>query len=65
MRIGAGHANEFEEQMTKLVRKFKGDGEYLSVHHPDEPGAKGDSCDAVALALFAVKDGDIGELLIA
>lgn len=31
-----------EEQMTKLVREYKGDGAYLSVHHPDEPGASDD-----------------------
>lgn len=58
-------ASEFEEQMTKLVREYKGDGEYLSVHHPDEPGAKDDMPDCVALALLAAKEGDIGELLIA
>jgi hypothetical protein len=58
-------AAEFEEQMTQLVREYKGDGEYLSVHHPDEPGAKDDAPDATALMLMAAKSGDIGELLIA
>lgn len=27
---------EFEDQMTALIRDYKGDGEYLSPHHPDE-----------------------------
>jgi hypothetical protein len=33
-------AAEFEEQMVRLLREYKGDGEYLSVHHPDEPDAR-------------------------
>lgn len=32
-------AAEFEEQITSLVREYTGDGEYLSVHHPDTPRA--------------------------
>jgi hypothetical protein len=32
-------AAEFEEQMAALVREYKSDSEYLSVHHPDTPGA--------------------------
>jgi hypothetical protein len=31
-------AATFEEQTIKLDREYKGDGEFLSVHHPDEPG---------------------------
>lgn len=56
--------HKFEEQMLNLVREYKGDGEYLSVHHPDEPGAKDDTCDAVALALLAAKEGGIGDIRI-
>jgi hypothetical protein len=26
-----------EEQMTPLHREFTGDGEYLAVHHPEDP----------------------------
>lgn len=55
---------EFEEQMTQLVREYTGDGEYLSVHHPDnEANARDDAPDATALALMAAKTGDIGSIL--
>lgn len=54
---------EFEEQMAKLLREYKGDGEYLSVHHPDEPDAKDDAPDATALALFAASGGGMGDIL--
>lgn len=57
------HAAEFEEQMTRLLREYKGDGEYLSVHHPDEPDAKDDAPDATALALFGAAAGGIGDIL--
>lgn len=56
-------AAEFEEQMTALVREYKGDGEYLSVHHPDVPGARDDGPDATALMLTAATTGGIGEIL--
>lgn len=42
-------AAECEEQMTVLVREYKGDAEYLGVHHPDTPGALDDAPDATAL----------------
>lgn len=58
-------AGEFEEQMTRLVREYKGDGEYLSVHHPDEQGARDDAPDATALALYAAKESFVGDLLVA
>lgn len=29
-------AAELEDQMCGLVREYVGDGEYLSVHHPDD-----------------------------
>jgi hypothetical protein len=54
---------EFEDQMTRLLREYKGDGEYLSVHHPDEPEAKDDAPDATALALFAASGGGMGDIL--
>lgn len=56
-------APEFEDQMTRLLREYKGDGEYLSVHHPDEPDAKDDAPDATALALMGVAGGGIGDIL--
>jgi hypothetical protein len=56
-------ASEFEDEMTKLVREYKGDGEYLSVHHPDEPGAHDHAPDATAFALLASASGSIGEIL--
>jgi hypothetical protein len=53
---------EFEEQTTRLVREYNGDGEYLSVHHPEEPDAKDDAPDSTALALFGATGGGIGEI---
>lgn len=57
--------SEFEEQTTRLLREYKGDGEYLSVHHPDEPDAKDDAPDSTALASYAAVQGFVGELLFA
>lgn len=55
---------EFEEQTTRLLREYKGDGEYLSVHHPDEPDAEDGAPDATALALFGAAGGSIGDTLL-
>jgi hypothetical protein len=49
--------------MIALIREYKGDGENLSVHHPNTPGAKDDAPDATALALLAGSGGGIGEIL--
>lgn len=54
----------FEEQMTRLEREYKGDGELLSVHHPDEPDARDDSCDSTALSLMAASGGGLGEIFV-
>jgi hypothetical protein len=66
-RYPADHplAGEFEKQMVALIRDYKGDGEYMSVHHPDEPDAKDDAPDATGVALLAAADGGIGEILFA
>lgn len=56
-------ASEFEEQMGALVREYKGDGEYLSVHHPDEQGARDDAPDQTALMLMGAASGSIGDIL--
>jgi hypothetical protein len=56
-------AAEFEEQMVALLRTYKGDGEYLSVSHPDEPDARDDAPDATALALFGAVGGNLGEIV--
>ena len=56
-------AAEFEEQMTALVREYKGDGDYLSVHHPDTPGALDDAPDATALMLIGAAQGAVGDIL--
>jgi hypothetical protein len=58
-------APKFEEQMNQLEREYKGDGEYLSVHHPDQTGARDDAPDATALALYCAAQGGIGEILVA
>lgn len=55
----------FEEQSIKLVREYKGDGEYLSVHHPDEPGGRDDYPDSTALMVMGATAGSIGEILFA
>ena len=56
-------AGEFEDQMVALVREYKGDGEYLSVHHPDTPGALDDAPDATALMLMGAARGAVGDIL--
>ncbi len=56
-------AAEFEDQMTALVREYLREGEYLSVHHPVEPGALDDAPDSTALAVFAASKGFAGEIM--
>ena len=58
-------APAFEEQTTKLVREYKGDGEYLSVHHLDELGGRDDYPDSTVLMVMAASAGSIGEILLA
>ncbi len=55
---------DFEAQMTELVREYKGEGEYLSPHHPDKPGARDDACDATALMLLAASVGEVGDIIV-
>jgi len=57
-------AAEFEEQMVALLREYKRDGEYLSVHHPDEPNAKDQAPDVTALALIGAAGSGIGQILL-
>lgn len=54
---------QFEEQVSKLVREYKGEGEYLSVHHPDEPGARDDYPDSTALMVMGSAGGAVGDIL--
>jgi hypothetical protein len=56
-------AGGFEEQTTAMLREYKGEGEYLCPHHPDEPGAHDDAPDSTALALPAMNGGFSGEIL--
>lgn len=59
-------AGKFEEELCALVRENKGGGEYLSVHHPDDdPSARDDAPDAMAMAVFARAEGEDCELLVA
>jgi hypothetical protein len=44
------------------LREYKGEGEYLSPYHPDEPGAHDDAPDNTALALLAARGGFSGEI---
>lgn len=50
--------------MTQLVREYKGDCEYLNVHHPEEQGVKGEATDSTALALIATSSGGIEDILV-
>ena len=59
--LRASTRRRFENQMTRLLREYKGDGEYLSVHHPDEPDAKDDAPDATAL--YGAAAGGTGDIL--
>jgi hypothetical protein len=59
------HAGKLEDQMTLLVREHKADGEYQSVQHPNEPGAKDDYPDSGALMVLGPARGKIGEILYA
>jgi hypothetical protein len=43
--------------------EYKGDGDFLSVHHPYEPGSKDDAPDSTALALLGSSDGGIGNIV--
>ncbi len=56
-------APAFEEHTIKLVREYTGNGEYLSVSHPDEPGGSDDYPDATALMESGVASGKLGEIL--
>ena len=56
-------AGEFEEQMTALIREYKGDGEYLCPHHPDEQVARDVAPDSTALMLHAAAGSGIGDIL--
>ncbi|MGE0536652.1 MAG: hypothetical protein AB7O68_16900 [Pirellulales bacterium] len=57
-------AGEFEQQTIDLEREYLREGEYLSVHHPDKPGAKDDAPDAGALALIAASGAGVGEIIV-
>jgi hypothetical protein len=57
-------ASEFEAEIVDLVREYKGEGEYLSVHHPDRADANDDYSDGTALSLLAGASGGIGSILV-
>jgi hypothetical protein len=46
-----------------LLREYKGEGEYLCPHHPDEAGAHDDAPDSTALMVMAAAKGFSGEIL--
>lgn len=48
---GSREQKEFEQEMLDLEREWK--GEYMSVHHPDDPKAHDDYADSWALAEWA------------
>ncbi len=56
-------AEQFEEQTTRLLHKYKGDGEYLSVHHPPEPDGHDDYPDSTALMVMGASGGGLGDIL--
>jgi hypothetical protein len=53
----------FEEEMTKLQREYKGDGEYLCPSHPEGDDEYDDFCDSGALAVFGATEGTIGDII--
>ncbi len=53
----------FEEQMSNLLREYKGEGEFVSFHHPDEPGARDDYPDSTALMVMGVVSAAVGDIL--
>ncbi len=53
---------EFKEQMKFLVHEYKGDGKYLSLHHPDMPEALDDALNAMALILMCAARGAMGDI---
>ncbi len=56
--------SEFEGQMIELEREYLKEGEYLSVHHPDKPGARDDAPDGCALSLVAASNAEVGQIII-
>jgi hypothetical protein len=56
-------ASQFEEQTMRLVREYKGDEEYLSVDHPDEPDAHGDFPDSTASMVMGPSGGGFADIL--
>jgi len=68
-RLGFGYyydeqnqsARQFEHETLELQREYKGTHQYyLSVHHPDKPGAHDDHPDAVALMIYAYMHYNVG-----
>jgi hypothetical protein len=43
--------------MTRLIREYRDDGEFLSGHHPDEPDGRDDARDATVLGGMTRDDG--------
>ena len=56
-------APELEEQMSILVREYKGEAELLSPHAPEEPGAFDDAQTMCALGCMGAALGKIGEIV--
>lgn len=50
--------------MTILLREYKGEGQLLSPHAPEEPGAHDDAPCMCALGCLGAAQGKIGEMLI-
>jgi hypothetical protein len=47
----------FEYQMLQMEKEYKGiEGNLLSCHHPDKPGAKDDHPDSTAMSVFKPQD---------
>lgn len=56
---------EFEEQMTILLREYKGDRELLLPHAPEEPGAHDDAPTVAASGCMGSAKGMVGVILFA
>ena len=56
-------ASEFEEQMTQLLREYKGDKDYLTPHHPETADGRDYAPDSTALSLLRASQQFVGEIL--
>ena len=51
--------------MVEVVRDYLGDGEYMSVHHPnDDPNGRDEFPESTALSAIAAKHSGVGDIVV-